>query len=263
MSLKFWWAKRLNCTFANTVIIGKHTNLEARSTSVHQTVAVRTRMSNWITNESAHDKLQWDLCDQQRLRSACTSTQYGMVLLYLSLDSQEAVKGTCDQGRLWSDWVFAGRTLFIVLSCAGCYHSLVIVESIINLLDHRLQCETDTWQLSMKFNLEKNGFCVTIKHLKLSCKRDCKGITKWSSLKFYYRSILTQKKVREKSREWHNHKPQPFPDTKRKRKQTKLNMRKSNKRTKSTKISSLFPKRGNCNAKRTEKHKNKITQGKT
>ena len=38
---------------------------------------------------------------------------------------------------------------------------------------------------------------------------------------------------------------------------------KSNKRTKSTKISSLFPKRGNRNAKRTEKHKNKITQGQT
>ena len=34
-------------------------------------------------------------------------------------------------------------------------------------------------------------------------------------------------------------------------------------RTKSTKISSHFPKRGNRNAKRTEKHKNKMTQGKT
>ena len=33
--------------------------------------------------------------------------------------------------------------------------------------------------------------------------------------------------------------------------------------TKSTKISYLFPKRGNRNAKRTEKHKNKITQGDT
>ena len=71
------------------------------------------------------------------------------------------------------------------------------------------------------------------------------------------------KKVREKSIECHNYKPQPYPDTKRKRKQTKPNMRKSNKRTKSTKISSLFPKRGNRNAKRTEKHKNKITRGKT
>ena len=65
------------------------------------------------------------------------------------------------------------------------------------------------------------------------------------------------KKVREKSRECHNHKSQPFPDTKRKRKQTNPNKHKSNKRTKSTKIRSLFPKRGNRNAKRTEKHKKK------
>ena len=35
--------------------------------------------------------------------------------------------------------------------------------------------------------------------------------------------------VREKTpRECHNHKPQPFPDTKRKSKQTKSNKRKSN-----------------------------------
>ena len=32
---------------------------------------------------------------------------------------------------------------------------------------------------------------------------------------------------------------------------------------KNTKISSLFPKRGNRNTKRTEKHKNKMTHGKT
>ena len=38
-----------------------------------------------------------------------------------------------------------------------------------------------------------------------------------------------------------HHKPPPFPDTKRKRKQTKPNKRKSNK---CTKISALFPKRG-------------------
>ena len=68
-------------------------------------------------------------------------------------------------------------------------------------------------------------------------------------------------KVREKSRECHNYKPQPFPDTKRKRKPIKPNKHKSNKRRKSTKISSLFPKPGNRNAKRTEKHKNKTTQG--
>ena len=71
------------------------------------------------------------------------------------------------------------------------------------------------------------------------------------------------KKVREKSRECHIHKPQPFPDPKRKRKPTNLNKHKPNKRTKSTKISSLFPKRGNRNTKRTEKHKNKMTHGKT
>ena len=72
------------------------------------------------------------------------------------------------------------------------------------------------------------------------------------------------KNAQERSRERHNIKPQPFPDTKRKRKQTKPNMRKSKqKRTKNTKISSLFPKRGNRNAQRTKQHKNKITPGKT
>ena len=44
---------------------------------------------------------------------------------------------------------------------------------------------------------------------------------------------ISKKKVREKSRECHNHKPQPFPDTKRKRKPTnpkstyRTNVRKS------------------------------------
>ena len=75
--------------------------------------------------------------------------------------------------------------------------------------------------------------------------------------------VIITKKVREKSRECHNHKPQPFPDPKRKRKPTNLNQHKPNKSTKSTKISSLFPKRGNRNTKRTEKHKNKMTHGKT
>ena len=73
----------------------------------------------------------------------------------------------------------------------------------------------------------------------------------------------TKKKVREKSRECHSHKLQPFPDPKRKRKPTNPNKHKPNKRTKSTKISSLFPKRGNRNTKRNEKHKNKMTHGKT
>ena len=74
---------------------------------------------------------------------------------------------------------------------------------------------------------------------------------------------IDKRKVREKSRECHNHKPQPFPETKRKRKPRNPNKHKSNKRTKSIKISSLFPKRGNRNTKRTEKHKNKMAHGKT
>ena len=81
--------------------------------------------------------------------------------------------------------------------------------------------------------------------------------------KIWYYMWITPKKVNEKSRECHNHKPQPFPDPKRKRKPTNPNKHKSYKRTKSTKISSLFPKRGNRNTKRTEKHKNKMTHGKT
>ena len=76
-------------------------------------------------------------------------------------------------------------------------------------------------------------------------------------------SVFATKKVREKSRECHNHKPEPFQDPKRKRKPTNLNKHKPNKRTKSTKINSLFPKRGNRNTKMTEKHKNKMTHGKT
>ena len=85
----------------------------------------------------------------------------------------------------------------------------------------------------------------------------------WISDQNNFSYFLSTKKVREKSKECHNHKPLPFPDPKRKRKPTNLNKHKPNKRPKSTKISSLFPKRGNRNTKRTEKHKNKMTHGKT
>ena len=95
------------------------------------------------------------------------------------------------------------------------------------------------------------------------CNHCCKGFTQLGILQLHVKLHTECKKmVREKSRECHNHKLQPFSDTKRKRKETKPNKCKSNKSTKNTKISSLFPKRGNRNAKRTEKHKNKITQGK-
>ena len=70
-------------------------------------------------------------------------------------------------------------------------------------------------------------------------------------------SSYEKKKVREKSRECHNHKPQPLPDTKRKGKPTKPKKHKSNRRTKGTKISSLFPKRGNRNAKRIDNSRTK------
>ena len=48
--------------------------------------------------------------------------------------------------------------------------------------------------------------------------------------------LLHKKRVREKPRKCHSHKPQPFPETKRKRKSTKPNKHKSNKCLKSTKI---------------------------
>ena len=69
--------------------------------------------------------------------------------------------------------------------------------------------------------------------------------------------------VREQPRECHNHKQHPFPGTKRKRKPTNPNKHKPNKRTKNTKTRPPPQKRGNRNTKRTEKHKNKMTLGKT
>ena len=68
--------------------------------------------------------------------------------------------------------------------------------------------------------------------------KDKQGGTKVNKQKIKgIRDMLNGKQVREKSRECHNHKPQPFPDPK--RKPTNLNKHKPNKRTKSTKISSL------------------------
>ena len=72
--------------------------------------------------------------------------------------------------------------------------------------------------------------------------------------------LQIKKKVREKSRECHNYKPQPFPDIKRKRKPTNPNKHNSINHMKSTKISSLFPKRGNRNAKKIEINNNTRTK---
>ena len=87
--------------------------------------------------------------------------------------------------------------------------------------------------------------CKRVTKVQISL-RECTGWTEpalsANCIKaFFVRCTL--KKVREKSRECHNHKPQPFPDPKRKRKPTNPNKHKPNKRTKSTTISSLFPKR--------------------
>ena len=75
--------------------------------------------------------------------------------------------------------------------------------------------------------------------------------------------FFTSRKGKRKVQGMPQSQTQPLQDPKRKRKPTNLNKHKPNKRTKSTKISSLFPKQGNRNTKRTEKHKNKMTHGKT
>ena len=96
------------------------------------------------------------------------------------------------------------------------------------------------------------------KHYKQKAKRIVSFPQNWLNGYPKDLTLSVHKKEREKSRKCQIHKPQPFPDTKRKRKQTKPNKRKSNKRTKSTKASPLFPKRGNRNAKRTEKQQKRF-----
>ena len=70
---------------------------------------------------------------------------------------------------------------------------------------------------------------------------------------FCLKTRICLKKIRKKSRESHIRKPQPFPDMKRKRKQTKPNKRKSNNCTKGTKISSL--KTGKRKSRECHNHK--------
>ena len=95
-------------------------------------------------------------------------------------------------------------------------------------------------------------------YLLFTISKDHNSTSTHPRVTFLALCVPSQKKVREKSRECHNHKPQPFPDPKRRRKPTNPNKHKSNKRTKSTKISSLFPKRGNRNTKRTDFHRGLI-----
>ena len=69
---------------------------------------------------------------------------------------------------------------------------------------------------------------------------------------FKLRGYILKKKLIERSRVCHNHKPQSTLNTKRKRKRTKTYMRKTNKQMyeKHKNTSSLFPKRDNQNPKR-------------
>ena len=79
--------------------------------------------------------------------------------------------------------------------------------------------------------------------------------------------LLTQKYIKRKGKRKVQGVPQSqttaLPRDKKEEETDESKQHKSNKRTKSTKISSPFPKRDNHNAKRTEKHKNKMAQGKT
>ena len=72
---------------------------------------------------------------------------------------------------------------------------------------------------------------------------------------------LSAKKLIVKSRERHNHKLQPTPDTKRKRKITKQTCtNQTNKCTRNTQTSSLFPKQGDHNAKRNDETRGQRAQ---
>ena len=75
--------------------------------------------------------------------------------------------------------------------------------------------------------------------------------------KLYRHVFVMVKKVRGKSREYHNLKPQPLPDTKRKEKQTKQT---SANRTNLRKVPRPAPSEAVAKPKG---HKNRTTQGKT
>ena len=92
----------------------------------------------------------------------------------------------------------------------------------------------------------------------MASSTDQQGSTAWQIIVSIYKKC--KKKVKGVSQS----QAAALPRHQGEEKQTKPNKRKSKKRTRITKISSLFPQRGNRNAKRTEKNnKNKITQGKT
>ena len=115
-------------------------------------------------------------------------------------------------------------------------------------------------------NLSTSRDWIREDHLRFQAKQEHSDEKQYSSLsstlklKELVKKKKKKKKIREKSRECHNHKSQPFLDTKRKKKQTKPNKRKSNKRTKRLALSS--PSEIIAMLKDWQ-HTNKITQGKT
>ena len=61
--------------------------------------------------EPQHDKPQYGLCAQRRLRSAWVSTQSDRVFEVPSMSSQRPNIFSCRQQRLWSDWADAQADL--------------------------------------------------------------------------------------------------------------------------------------------------------
>ena len=116
--------------------------------------------------------------------------------------------------------------IYTLVACMGCMHVLFKAR-------HRNMALKVTVDLAGICNNRGNGcyFLFAFLHTNLLVKTGLLNTERfcflWEQIHSLLRRHSFRKKVREKSRECHNHKPQPFPDTKRKRIQTKPNKRKS------------------------------------
>ena len=104
-------------------------------------------------------------------------------------------------------------------------------------------------------------WCLNIKHLKSFFSKRNKALRLKHGLKL--RGLKSTKKGKRKVQGVPQSQTAAFPRPQEEKETHKSKQHKPDKRTKSTKISSLFPKRGNRSTRRTEKHKNKMTHGKT
>ena len=135
-----------------------------------------------------------------------------------------------------------------LISCPLCKskpHWNIFIIPCRNVEQGEMTCHVQEWQLCLSY------FCCYLPLLYLTV------IMHW------FRVRYVNKNGKRKVQGVPQSQTAALPRHQRKRKPTNPNKHKSNKRTKSTKISSLFPKRGNRNTKRTEKHKDKMTHGKT